>query len=257
MWCKERLTDDLAGLGVHSGDTLLVHSSIKAVGPVDGGADALLDALQAAVGPEGLLVLPTHSWAYINELNPVFSVKDSPSCVGMLPEIFRHRAGVVRSLHPTHSVAAWGRDAAAFCQGHERFETPCAWDSRWGRIAQRGGTILMLGVSLSRNTFVHGVEEWNRIPGRLTEGREPLVTVDEAGNRIPVPSRRHIGDVSVNYDKLDRPLLWTQTAVTGKVGDAFCWLIDAEALRKLVAGLLAHNPDLFMDHEPVPEAWYR
>lgn len=53
MWCKERLTDDLAGLGVHSGDTLLVHSSIKAVGPVDGGADALLDALQAAVGPEG------------------------------------------------------------------------------------------------------------------------------------------------------------------------------------------------------------
>ena len=72
-----------------------------------------------------------------------------------------------------------------------------------------------------------------------------------------MPSRRHIGDVSVNYDKLDRPLLWTQTAVTGKVGDAFSWLIDAERLRRLVSGLLARNPDLFIDHEPVPEAWYR
>ena len=51
-----------------------------------------------------------------------------------------------------------GKDAAGFCQGHERFDTPCAWDSPWGRIAQRGGKILMLGVSLARNTFVHGVE---------------------------------------------------------------------------------------------------
>ena len=257
MWNLDTLKEHLAALGLQQGDTVLVHSSIKAVGEIDGGADTLLDALQETVGEEGLLVLPTHSWAYINDLNPTFSVERSPSCVGKLPEIFRHRPGVVRSLHPTHSVAAWGRDAAEYCAGHECFDTPCAWDSPWGRLAQRKGKILMLGCSLARKTFVHGVEEWNGIPRRLTESREMLETLVWDGRTISVPSRRHIGDVSVNYDKLDRPLIYTKIAATGHVGDAFCWLIDADRLRILVSDLLQKNPDLFIDHEPVPEEWYR
>lgn len=257
MWNFDTLKANLEALGLEKGDTVLVHSSIKSVGEIDGGADTLLDALQAAVGEDGLLVLPTHSWAYINDTNPTFSVERSPSCVGKLPEIFRQRPGVVRSLHPTHSVAAWGRDAQAYCDGHESFDTPCAWDSPWGRLAQRGGKILMLGCSLARNTFVHGVEEWNHIPRRLTESREVLETMLPDGTIISVPSRRHIGDVSVNYDKLDRPLIYTHTARTGHVGDAFCWLIDADRLRVMVSEFLKKNPDLFIDHEPVPENWYR
>ena len=257
MWNADMLTAQLAELGLKKGDTVLVHSSIKAVGEIEGRADALLDALQNAVGSEGLLVLPTHSWAYINDLTPTFSVERSPSCVGKLPEIFRHRPDVVRSLHPTHSVAAWGRDAKEYCAGHESFDTPCAWDSPWGRLAQRKGKILMLGCSLARNTFVHGIEEWNQIPGRLTECREMLETLDWDGNRISVPSRRHIGDVSVNYDKLDRALIYTKIAQTGRVGDAFSWLIDADRLRLLVSDMLKKNPDLFVDHEPIPEEWYR
>lgn len=257
MWNFDTLKEHLAGLGLHRGDTVLVHSSIKSVGEIEGGADTLLDALQAAVGEEGLLVLPTHSWAYINEANPVFSLERSPSCVGKLPEIFRHRPGVIRSKHPTHSVAAWGRDAESYCAGHETFDTPCAWDSPWGRLAQCKGKILMLGCSLARNTFVHGIEEWNLIPQRLTDSHEPLETLLPDGTTLSVPSRRHIGDVSVNYDKLDRVLIYTKIANTGHVGDAFCWLIDADRLRILVTDLLQKNPNLFIDHEPIPEEWYR
>jgi len=84
-----------------------------------------------------------------------------------------------------------------------------------------------------------------------------LETLDWDGNRISVPSRRHIGDVSVNYDKLDRALIYTKIAQTGRVGDAFSWLIDADRLRLLVSDMLKKNPDLFIDHEPIPEEWYR
>ena len=67
----------------------------------------------------GLLVLPTHTWSYINAENPRFYVDDSPSCVGILTELFRKRPGVVCSLHPTHSVAALGKDAEDFIAGNE------------------------------------------------------------------------------------------------------------------------------------------
>lgn len=256
MWSKNDLVRMLKEIGLKQGDTVLVHSSIRSVGEVEGRADAILDALQETVTAEGLLVLPTHTWAYINQENPVFSVTDSPSCVGKLPEIFRHRPDTVRSLHPTHSVAAWGKDAAAYCAGHERFTTPCAWDSPWGRLAQRKGKILMLGSPAARNTFIHGVEEWAGIPNRLTEAMEPLVAVTENGARIEVPSHRHMGDVSVNYGKVEPAALYKGIETTGKVGDAFCRLFDADGLRRLVTDFLKRDPDLFADDRPIPEEWY-
>jgi aminoglycoside 3-N-acetyltransferase len=257
MLTTSMLVEDLRELGVEEGDTLLVHSSIRAVGEMENRADTLLDALCKAVGEEGLLVLPTHTWAYINALNPVFSVEKSTSCVGKLPEIFRKRPDVIRSWHPTHSVAAWGRDAAAFCAGHETFDTPCAWDSPWGRLAQRNGKILMLGVPLTRNTFIHGVEEWEKVPGRLTPGWEPLVTIAPDGRHIDVPSHRHMGNVSEHYDKLGEPLIYTKLAQTGKVGEAFSWLFPAEPLREMTVDFLRHRPDLFIDDAPIPVKWYR
>ncbi len=256
MWTKEDLVQQLCVLGIKSGDTLLVHSSIKAVGEVEGGADTIIDALEEAVTENGLLVLPTHSWSYIGATNPIFSVQNSPSCVGMLPEIFRHRPDVVRSLHPTHSVAAWGKEAEIYCEGNELCDTPCAWNSPWGRLAQRHGKILMLGSPIAANTFIHGIEEWNHIPNRLTKYTEPLEVIDRHGKKIPVPSHRHKGNVSEHYGKVERAMLATGLMKTGKIGDAFSRLIDAEGLRQMISGFLTLDPDLFSDDREVPKEWY-
>ena len=251
------LTADLRALGVREGDSLLVHSSIKAVGPVENGADTILDALEAAVGRRGLLMLPTHSWDYVNANQPHFYLAESPSCVGMLPEVFRHRPDAFRSWHPTHSVAAWGEDAWAVLEGHETFDTPAAWDSPYGRLAQRRGYVLILGARLTNNTFLHGVEEWCRVPGRLTEEMEMLYTHLPDGRCIPVPSHRHIGHVSERYGKIRQALLDTGIGWQGKVGMADCWLLRAEPMARLVTGLLAKDPDLFGHDGPVDPADYR
>lgn len=98
-YTKADLKHDLAAMGLTGNETILIHSSMKSIGPVEGGADTVLDAWMEFFA-EGLLLLPTHTWRFINEENRVFDVRRSPCCVGILPELFRQRPGVVRSLHP-------------------------------------------------------------------------------------------------------------------------------------------------------------
>ena len=142
-YTKAELKRDLAAMGLTGNETILIHSSMKSIGPVEGGADTVLDALMEFFA-EGLLLLPTHTWRFINEENRVFDVRRNPCCVGILPELFRKRPGVVRSLHPTHSMAAYGKSAAAYIEGGterqhslhpRRLLRPPAGSSRQGAAA--------------------------------------------------------------------------------------------------------------------------
>jgi len=248
---KESLQKQLELLDINGTGTLLVHSSMKSMGQVEGGADTVLDALSAHM-KDGLLVLPTHTWSYIKADNPKFYVEDSPVCVGILPELFRKRPGVVRSWHPTHSVAALGSDATAFTDSDHHYDTPCARGSSWGKLLDRRATIMLVGVDLKRNTFIHGVEEWVDIPGRLTDHHEMLYTVLPDGTEISVPSRRHCGlSWSEHFWKVDEVLERKGAMHKGQFGDAVVRVCDAAAVAEVITEMLKDNPDLFSDNEPL------
>ncbi|GGH31488.1 AAC(3) family N-acetyltransferase [Paenibacillus segetis] len=251
MHTKHSLIEQLEHAEIDKKGTLLMHSSFKSIGEVEGGADTVLDALSEYM-QDGLLVLPTHTWSYINAENPRFYVETSPSCIGILPELFRKRSGVVRSYHPTHSVAALGRDAASFVEGNERCDTPCHRESPWGKLLDRQATIILVGVDLRRNTFIHGIEEWLDIPGRLTDSHEELFTVLGDGTEIPVPSRRHHGlSWSEHFWKVES-LLEEQGAIQrSQLGDANVWVCDTVKMTEILSDMLRKNPDLFSDNEPL------
>ena len=116
-YTKADLKHDLAAMGLTGTETILIHSSMKSIGPVEGGADTVLDAWMEFFA-EGLLLLPTHTWRFINEENRVFDVRRSPCCVCILPELFRQRPGVLRSLHPPHSMAAYARERLRIWKGN-------------------------------------------------------------------------------------------------------------------------------------------
>ncbi|WP_062350153.1 AAC(3) family N-acetyltransferase [Bacillus kwashiorkori] len=244
MYNKQDLLHDLHKLRISNFGTLLVHSSMKSIGAVDGGAETVLDALSEYM-KDGLLVLPTHTWSYINAENPNFYVDESPSCVGILTELFRKRPGVVRSLHPTHSVAALGEDASDFIAGNEQFDTPCARGSSWGKLLDRKATILLIGVDLRRNTYIHGVEEWLDIPNRLTDDHEQLYTVLRDGTKITVPSRRHIGHTSEKYERVDQLFQETGAMYLGKFGDATVRVCNTEKMTEVLLSVLKKNPHIF------------
>ncbi|KWX80122.1 AAC(3) family N-acetyltransferase [Paenibacillus jilunlii] len=245
------LMEQLKGMGIDPQGTLLVHSSLKSIGGVHGGADTVLDALSEYMGP-GLLVLPTHTWSYIHADNPRFSVQQSPSCVGILPELFRKRPGVIRSWHPTHSVAALGKDAAEFTSGDEQWDTPCARGSVYGKLLDRKADILLLGVDLRRNTFIHGIEEWLDIPGRMTDSHEQLYTVTPGGEVVSVPSRRHCGlSWSQHFWKVEQALETGGALRRASFGDAPVMICGTVQMTDILSRMLIADPELFSDNEPL------
>jgi len=233
-------------MGLKPEQTVLVHSSMRTIGEVENRADGVLDALMEYFAP-GLLVFPTLTYNSVNAEHPVFSETDTPTCTGILPELFRKRAGVYRSLHPTHSVAAAGREAKEFVSGHENFDSPAHRNSPWGKLYDRNAVILFIGATLYSNTFLHGVEEWLPVPGMLTETPQQLVIETANLRRIPRPMRRHVGHHSQWYGLMEVLFRENNALSEGKFGDAKVYLLDAKKAGDLVYALLQKTPLFFTE----------
>lgn len=260
MYTKADLMRDLREMGLAPTDAVMIHSSMKAIGPVEGGADTVLDALMAYFAP-GLLMMPTHTWAQMNERYNVFDRATEPACVGILPNLFMKRPGVVRSLHPTHSIAAYGPQAEAFVAGEENCTSPCTVGGCWHRLRSVGAKILLVGVTHTRNTYIHAVEEALDVPERLAEKPSAFIVVMPDGSRKTVWQHRHYNakepHVSEHYDKLMEGYFETGAAVRARLGDAACILCDCDAIYRTTERVLAHEINAFLDRDEIPAAWWR
>ncbi len=160
---REALLRDLDAVDVPRDAIVLVHSSLKALGFVDGGPEAVVDALVERFAGSGTLALPTFSidgtMRNTFASGRVFDVRSTPCNLGAIPEVFRKRAGVVRSVHPTHSIAALGPDAAWLVADHHRAGTSFGTDTPMARMLERGGYLMGIGTGLGTVTFYHCLED--------------------------------------------------------------------------------------------------
>jgi len=242
MHTKKDLMSHLANIGIDPSGTLKVHISYKAIGAVEGGAEAVLDALMEYMKP-GLLVMASHTWADVSKQNPVMDVLYTPSCVGALTEMFRKREGVHRSLHPTHAVAAFGKDAEAFVAGEEKIYTPCGEGGTYYKLWERDAQILLIGINFTRNTYIHGLEEWDKAEGTISKEREDFYVINKDGQRLHVPQNRHCAPLgSDTFSKIEPQAAQEGILTFGHFGDATTRLMKARALRNMVAPLLKENP---------------
>jgi len=238
LYTFKDLITHLEALRINPFGTLLVHLSNKAIGEVEGRADTVLDALTAYMRP-GLLVLPSHTWNNVGVENPVMDVLHTPTCVGVLTELFRKRPGVYRSLHPTHSLAALGADAEAFICGEELIQTPCGKGGTYYKLWERDAQILLIGVNFTRSTFIHGIEEWDHAHGTLSQTKTDMYVIPPQGGRLYTPQYRHCAPLgSETFGKLEAPALREGILTIGRFGDAAARVTGAAALRGMTAGLL-------------------
>jgi aminoglycoside 3-N-acetyltransferase len=195
---RQSLASDLCALGLSSGMTVIVHSSLSSIGWVSGGSVAVVQALMDVLTPAGTLVMPTHTgdlsdpvfwqnppvpetwWPIIRDTMPAFEPEVTPTRgMGRIVETFRTWPDVLRSSHPQVSFAAWGQHAEFITAQHE-LDNSLGERSPLARIYDRDGYVLLLGVGFSNNTSFH-LGEYRAAGGRpIVQG----ASVIENGQRV-------------------------------------------------------------------------
>ncbi|MGX6978068.1 AAC(3) family N-acetyltransferase [Vagococcus elongatus] len=226
-----RIIEDLRALGIEAEDTIIVHSSYNALqgtGTIKGGPAAVIEALKETV-KNGTLLLPALSYENVSVENRIFDLENTPSCIGVLPEFMRLSEGVFRSVHPTHSVTAWGKDAEEITKHHFKDFSPVGPNSPFREVYRREGKIVMLGAPLARNTSLHGVEEMI-LPDYLFRGNFDYEIRLPDNKVMTMNVLRH--DFSGYEQRYDRVLdiLAKEDYQCGKVLQGTCCVMNAKAV---------------------------
>ena len=241
MITKQEIKRSLSLMGIVPGDVLLLHSAMTAIGGVEGGADTVIDAFLETIGEEGTLVMSTLTGWFAP-----FDAATSPSAVGYLSEVFRRRAGVLRSLHPVHSVCAYGKNAKFITEGHEHCKTGCGEGTPDLKIRDLGGKAIMLGVDMDRNTIMHSLEEAIDAKYLRTLDIVAPTYLENYQNRTFTLEKFPPGHRDF---MMITPYLRRAGAMTeGKIGNAVTKCIDIRKLFELAMPMLQKDPLLFICH---------
>jgi len=241
-----RLVRDLRALGVRQGGLVLVHSSLSSLGSVVGGAATVIRALLEAVGSEGTLVLPTHSWDEMEAGGRVFDAGRTRSCVGTITEVFRSWPGVVRSLHPTHSVAALGPLARDLVADHELAATPCGSGTPYSRLLDRDGQIVFLGAGLNANTAFHTIEALVGVPYLLYNAPDQFTIISDDRRSRDVTLYRHRAGIPRRFESFESQLVASGALSIGRVGPARALLLAGAAFRDTMVAAVAADPSFLL-----------
>ena len=272
MYNKEYFIKEFERLGFLKTDTVFVHSSYKNIAGaegVEGGADTVVDAFIEYFGEQGLVVFPAMSWMIgylVNDAGELrdpalgpqkgfyeygnhFDVRTTPChSLGIIPEVFRKKEGVIRSICPCSSVAAFGPDSKEFCSGHEYAETPLNWNSPWGKLYDRKAKIFFVGTGLRCNTFMHVLEEYANVPNILAPYIWKYTAEDYDGKVWNIAFKRHEPGHNHYYEKIEPELVEKGIAKRVTFGSANSHIVDAVKETDYMVKRLKEEPTLFM-HE--------
>lgn len=237
---QQELTDQLRALGVAPGGVLVVHTSFRAVRPVAGGPAGLIGALRAALGPEGTLVMP--SWTGSDE--EPFDPRTTPASpeLGIVADTFWRMPGVVRSEHP-FAFAALGPEAEPVTAGPLPLP-PHVHDSPIGRVYDRGGQVLLLGVGHDANTTLHLAELLAGVP----YGVPKHITIQRDGNPVRVPYREN-DHCCLRFGLADGWLRERGLQAEGRVGHGDARLVRSRDVVRVALEFLRRDPLVFL-HSP-------
>jgi aminoglycoside 3-N-acetyltransferase len=231
---RESIRRDLVKLGLREGDTVIVHSSLKALGYVVGASVAVVGAMLDTVGDEGTIVTPSHSYGHsdpstwtsppvkpkwvdtVREHLPAFDPQTTPTTrMGRIVETFRSWPGTLRSRHPETSFCANGKNAEFITANHS-YEMGQGNESPLARIYDLDGKILLIGVGYDRNTSFHLAEY--RIDE--TPRNSSMTLVEENGKRAFRETAQIDGMDDAWLRSLGESLEQSRQISIGKIGQA-------------------------------------
>jgi len=189
---KRDLVAGLRSIGIGECANFFVHSSMRAFGHVEGGAETVCDALLEAAGSQGTVAVPTFTWKQnIDQEFVQFDLRRDPCETGAIPEAFRRRPGALRSGHVCHSVAAIGPLAPALMGDGVRAFGP---GSSMHQLYELDFQYVFLGIGFEVCTALHIAEELVQVPYRRYR--------HYCGSSVLLPDGRIIPSRAIEYCRL-------------------------------------------------------
>jgi aminoglycoside 3-N-acetyltransferase len=160
---KDQVIACLTGLGIRTGDGLLVHSAVQYLGRPQGGVGMYLEAIKAVIGAEGTVVVPAFNFGFAR--GEPYDPAETPSQgMGAFSEYVRQLPGARRTSHPMQSVAVLGCYAADLAGR----DTLSAFDpgSAFERMLELDFKLLLLGADSRATSMFHYCEQRANVPYR-------------------------------------------------------------------------------------------
>ncbi|NYF25602.1 aminoglycoside N(3)-acetyltransferase [Sporosarcina sp. JAI121] len=242
---KESVIEQLNTLGIKMGDHIIVHSSLKSMGWIAGGAQAVVEALMETVAPSGTIVMSAQSadnsepsyWMLppvpeawhepIRQSIPAYDPHLSHlRGMGKIADCFHRHPETIRSSHPAHSFMAWGGNAADWMKEHP-LDDSFGTGSPLGKMLDANVKIILIGVGYDSCTALH-----------LSEYLAPGLTASPQGAAIIQNGERiwatfEMADVDsdvfpelgIAFEEMNPGV-----ALSGKLGQASCKVIPMKPL---------------------------
>lgn len=252
MLTKEKIFATLKEIGLKSNDTIMIHSSMHNIGKIEGNGEGLIEYLKQYF-KDGLILLPCHSWSFVNKDGDILNLEEGNSCVGVLPNIAL-KSGFIRSHHPTHSIVAYGNKAKEYISLDDHVNTPVSPFGCFGSLYKYNAKILFLGCPLTKNTFIHSIEEEFNVQDRFTDHIYHFYSKDKYKTYEYYMPKHYSSlnpHISENYIKLEKPMIENNIAQYFIFGDAKSVIVDSKKCYEYVSKLLKENIHIFDDSKDI------
>ncbi len=256
-WEKAQILSGLEKFNHLKGEIVTVHTSLKAIGEVDG--EILLSALiEFFTRDGGLLCIPTHTWD-----KEVYDRRDAYTSIGVLPSLAASHPGGVRTLHPTHSMAVFGEKEKVrqFVKDEAEADTPANPKGCYGKLYEEDGYVLLIGVGQDKNTYIHCVEEMLGTPNRLTDYKVEKTIIHKDGRkekRFLYWFDEKIPDVSIYFPKFEEPFRYFGCIEDALLGNAKVQICSARKMYDVIKKIYINNGfgELLDNDKPIDKKLY-
>lgn len=251
---------DLVQLPFERDSVVFIHSSLRAFGHLDDGAQTVVAALEQALVKEKNITILMPSFTIDSTMHgqlvsaAVFDVKSTPTRMGKIPELFLQHPNVYRSIHPTHSVSGLGPKAEQLLAKHHLCDTNFGVGTPFYELVNECGYVMGLGSNLGKVTFYHAVEDASdKFPFDVYTKDSPISVKVKGhqGETLDMSVSAHCSEVSkIRIDKPNgvfiRELFLSALKREGvhkdvDIGRAQSWYCRADEMFKAVEHLATKN----------------
>lgn len=240
IYTKDDILCQLSEMNILRNKVVLMHSSLRLIGKVEGGAKTILDTMiEYFTADGGLFCVPTHTWGNLRK-EITLDMSEPSTCLGAFSDFAAADPRGIRSQNPTHSMVVFGdrKRALDFISDEVHITSGTAPESCYGKLYRERGYVLLVGVAHNRNTYLHCVDEMLGVPNRLTAESRTVTVKLESGEVVTRQLRTHktdfTSDISARFPKYETAFRYHGAITDGFVGNAPTQCCDARIMKEVM-----------------------